>query len=275
MKLGTVRLGRGRTAAARLQKQHCVLLPHSDVGALIASGTDWQERAAADTGERCRLTEVSHTSLILRPANVVRVEPNYAGRLRETGGPSPAVPGFSVLHSCRPVGAHDEIRLPATGDDLDWGAQLGVVVGRRAHAVAAEKALGHVAGYTVINAVAVRDGRDRALTSGVDDRPDAGIAVGPTMVTTDDTPMAGRGLAVSCLVDGWVRRKGNTSDLLFDVATIIAHVSSAVTLLPGDLIATGIPGPTGTGRGPRVTLETGQELVATVKGVGELRNMIV
>ncbi|MFD4501499.1 fumarylacetoacetate hydrolase family protein [Streptomyces sp. NPDC058457] len=262
MKLGTVRLGRGRTAAARLQKQHCVLLPYGDVGALIASGGDGCERAAADSGDRLRLSEISHAPLIPRPANVVRVEPNYAPRLRETGGPDPAAPAFSVVHGGRPVGPYDNIRLPDTGQALDWGAQLGVVVGLPARAVAAEKALGHVAGYTVITSVTAHRTFD--------------LAVGPALVTADEAPMAGRGLTVSCAVDGWVRRKGNTADLLFDVATIIAHASSAVTLLPGDLIATGIPGPTGTGRDrPGATLQAGQELVATVKGVGEARNTVV
>ncbi|MFF3500271.1 fumarylacetoacetate hydrolase family protein [Streptomyces sp. NPDC003247] len=265
MKLSTVRLRHGRTAAARLQKKHCVLLPYPDVGALIASGDGWQERAAADTGERPRLEEVSFAPLLLRPRHVVRTGLNPTSR---TAAPDrPAAPSFQVADDDLLIGAEDDIALPDEAAELRWGAQLGVVIGRRAHAVTAEAALGHVAGYTVVNDV---------MPPGGHDGPRAAVPtpVGPALMTTDDAPMGGRGLTVTCVVDGRVAQKFNTSDLLFDVATTIARVSALVALLPGDLIAAGTHGGRSTDPDPALLVRPGQFAVTTVKGVGELRSTV-
>ncbi|WP_053755098.1 fumarylacetoacetate hydrolase family protein [Streptomyces sp. MMG1533] len=275
MKLSTVRLGQDRTAAARLQKKHCVLLPYPDVGALIASGVGWRERAGADTGERHRLDDVSYAPLILHPSKIVHVGPNYASRARETGQPLPAAPEFSVRDHGRVLGAHDDIHLPAEGHHVDMGAELGVVIGRRARGVTAEAALSHVAGYTVVNDVTLRGRLDGTPASAPGPQEAVAIPVGPALVTTDDAPMGGRGLAVSCVLGGRVTQKANTTELLFDVATVIARVSTVVTLLPGDLIATGTPAGAGAGRDPEVFLRPGTEVVSVIKGVGELRNAVV
>ncbi|WP_369031829.1 MULTISPECIES: fumarylacetoacetate hydrolase family protein [Streptomyces] len=273
MKLSTVRLGRDRTAAARLQKKHCVVLPYRDVGALIASGDGWRERAAAETGERHRLDEVSYAPLIVRPGKVVSVDPGYAARARETGRPLSAVPEFRVRDGRRVVGAHDDICLPSEEQDVDWGVALGLVIGRRARGVTAETALSHVAGYTVVNDVTVRSREGAVLDSGPS--PAVATAVGPALVTIEDAPMGGRGLTMSGLVDGRVRQKANTSELIFDVATVIAHVSTVVALLPGDLITTGTPAASRTGREPGMCLRPGMKVVASIRGLGELRNAVM
>ncbi|MFJ4199982.1 fumarylacetoacetate hydrolase family protein [Streptomyces sviceus] len=270
MKLSTVRLGQDRTAAARLQKKHCVLLPYPDVGALIASGDDWRERAGADTGERLRLDDVTYAPLIVRPGKMVAVGPNYAVRARELGRTVPVVPEFSVRNGGHlVVGADDDIPVPAEGRDVDWGVELGVVIGRRAREVTARAALGHVAGYTVVNDVSVRNGPEGTEPAAV------ATALGPALVTTDDVPIGGRGLTMNCLVDGRVRQKASTSELLFDVATVIAHVSRAVPLLPGDLITTGTPTGTGTGHEREMAPRSTIQVISVIRGVGELRNAVV
>ncbi|MEV4031718.1 fumarylacetoacetate hydrolase family protein [Streptomyces umbrinus] len=270
MKLSTVRLGRNRTAAARLHKRHCVLLPYPDVGALIASGDGWRDRAGADIGERHRLHDVSYAPLMVRPGKMVAVGLNYAVRARELGCPVPAAPEFSVRSDGYVVvGADDDIRLPVEGQDVHCGVELGVVIGRRARDVTARSALSHVAGYTVVNDVAVRNGPERI--------PSAVVAtvVGPALITTDDAPIGARGLTINCLVDGRVTQKANTSELIFDVATVIAHVSSSVTLLPGDLIMTGTPAGTGTSRRYEVPPRPGTQVISVIKGVGEHRNIVM
>lgn len=274
MKLSTVRLGRDRTSAARLQKKHCVLLPYPDVGTLIASGEGWQERAGAETGERHRLEDVSYAPLIVRPGKIVRLDPNYVARARELGWPLPTTSEFSVSYGGHVVvGADDDICLPAEGRDVDRGVELGLVIGRRARAVTAETALGHVAGYTVTNNITTWSRPDGIPAPG----PSAAVttSTGPALVTTDDVPMGCRGLTMTCLVDRQVTQKTNTSELLFDVATVIAHVSTVVTLRPGDLITTGTPAGAGTGPEPDVVLRTRTEVVSSIKGVGELRNTLV
>ncbi|GAA4013675.1 fumarylacetoacetate hydrolase family protein [Streptomyces plumbiresistens] len=270
MKLSTVRLGQNRTAAARLQKKHCVVLPYPDVGALIASGDDWWERAGADSGERHRLDDISWAPLIARPSRVIAVGANHAVRVRELGCPLPVAPEFSVRNGGHVVvGAEDDIRVPAEGQEVLWGVELGVVIGRRARDVTARTALAHVAGYTVVNDIAVRNGAQ--------DVPPAAVAtvVGPALVTTDEVPIGARGLTMSCLVDGRVRQKASTSELLFDVATVIAHVSRSVTLLPGDLITTGTPTESGTGHEREEPPRSRTQVISVIRGVGELRNAVM
>ncbi|WP_329233111.1 fumarylacetoacetate hydrolase family protein [Streptomyces canus] len=162
--------------------------------------------------------------MLVRPGKMVAVGPNHAVRVRELGCAIPAAPEFSVRNGGHAVVGADDIRVPAEGRDVYWGVELGVVIGRRAREVTARAALGHVAGYTVVNDVAVRNGPEGTPPAAV------ATAVGPALVTTDDVPIGARGLRV--------RQKASTSELLFDVATVIAHVSSAVTLLPGDLVRT-------------------------------------
>jgi len=270
VKLSTVRLGQHRTAAARLQKKHCVLLPYPDVGALISSGHDWWERAGADTGERLRLDDISYAPLIVRPGKMIAVDPNYPLRIRELGCPVPTVPEFSVRNGGHVVvGADDDIRVPTEGQDVTWGVELGVVIGRRARDVTARTALGHVAGYTVVNDVVVRNGPQGTAPTAV------ATAVGPALVTTDDVPIGGRGLTMNCFVDGRVRQKASTSELHFDVATVIAHVSRVVTLLPGDLITMGTPNGTGTGHEREVPPRPTIQVISEIRGIGELRNSVI
>ena len=136
-------------------------------------------------------------------------------------------------------------------------------------------ALKYVAGYTVVNDVTVRDWQHRTREFLSGKTFEATTPVGPALVTPDELPAGASGLAISCAVDGHTMQKSNTADLLFDVADIIAYVSTIITLLPGDLIATGTPGGVGAGRDPRNFLQPGQELVTAVEGIGELRNVVV
>ncbi|GAA2484622.1 hypothetical protein GCM10010276_22880 [Streptomyces longisporus] len=121
----------------------------------------------------------------------------------------------------------------------------------------------------MVNLVALENRPERVSATAV------ATAVGPALVTTDDVPTGGRGLTMTCIVDARVTQKANTSELVFDVATVIAHVSGAVTLLPGDLITTGMPAGAGGGRVPESTGGAGPEVISVIKGVGELGNTLV
>ncbi|MGW0705863.1 fumarylacetoacetate hydrolase family protein [Streptomyces sp. NPDC002643] len=276
MRLSTVRVADGRqTAAARQEGDELVLLPHSDVGALLATGDDWQERAAAADGERLPLAGASLAPLVPHPSKIVCLGLNYATHIREMGRPTPAHPTLFAKYDGSLIGAHDEIHMPPVSDDLDWEAELGVVVGRHGRHVPREKALEHVAGYTVANDVTVRDWQHRTREFLSGKTFEATTPVGPVLVTPDELPPGASGLDISCSVDGHTMQKSNTADLLFDVADTIAYISTIITLLPGDLILTGTPGGVGAGRDPKVFLRPGQELVTAVEGIGELRNTVV
>jgi acylpyruvate hydrolase len=273
MRLSTVRIG-GRTAAARHDGDSLVLLPHRDVGALLAED-DWSALAAAATGERIPLAGASLAPVVPHPNKIICLGLNYATHIAEMGRVTPAYPTLFAKYDGALIGAHDPILSPAVSDQVDWEAELGVVVGRPGRHVPRERALDHVAGYTVVNDVTVRDWQHRTREFLSGKTFEATTPVGPALVTADELPAGGAGLAISCAVDGHIMQKSTTADLLFDVADIIAYVSQIITLVPGDLICTGTPGGVGAGRNPDVFLRPGQELVTTVEGIGELRNVVV
>ncbi len=276
MRLATVRLADGHetTTAARQEGEELVLLPSTDVGALLACGDGWRDWAARD-GERIPLAEASFAPLVSHPNKIVCLGLNYATHIKEMGRPTPTHPTLFAKYDGSLVGARDAVHMPPVSDDLDWEAELGVVVGRRGRHVPREKALEHVAGYTVANDVTVRDWQHRTREFLSGKTFEATTPVGPVLVTPDELPPGASGLDISCSVDGHTMQKSNTADLLFDVADIIAYVSTIITLRPGDLILTGTPGGVGAGRDPKVFLRPGQELVTAVEGIGELRNTVV
>ncbi|WP_030434810.1 fumarylacetoacetate hydrolase family protein [Actinoplanes subtropicus] len=274
MRLSTVRIG-NRTVAARQDGDGLVLLPHADVVALLTTGDDWPARAAAATGERIPLAGASLAPVVPHPNKIICLGLNYATHIAEMGRPTPEYPTLFAKYDGALVGARDPIHAPAVSDQLDWEAELGVVIGRPGRHVPRERALDHVAGYTVVNDVTVRDWQHRTREFLSGKTFEATTPVGPALVTPDELPAGGAGLAISCAVDGRTMQKSTTADLLFDVAAIIAYVSRIITLQPGDLICTGTPGGVGAGRDPEVFLQPGQELVTTVEGIGELRNVVV
>ncbi|MDH6604570.1 acylpyruvate hydrolase [Streptomyces sp. SAI-208] len=276
MRLSTVRITDDRaTSAARQEGDELVLLPYADVGALIAAGDDWHERAASADGERLPLAGASLAPLVPHPNKIVCLGLNYATHIKEMGRPTPAHPTLFAKYDGSLIGAHDDIHTPPVSDDLDWEAELAVVVGRPGRHVPREKALEYVAGYTVANDVTVRDWQHRTREFLSGKTFEATTPVGPALVTVDELPPGASGLDISCTVDGHTMQKSNTADLLFDVAETIAYISTIITLLPGDLILTGTPGGVGAGRDPKVFLRPGQELITTVEGIGELRNTVI
>ncbi|HEY2638690.1 MAG TPA: fumarylacetoacetate hydrolase family protein [Streptosporangiaceae bacterium] len=275
MRLTTVRLADGRTTAAREEGDELVLLPWPDLGALLSSGEDWPAQAARHRGTRVEISAVSRAPLIPHPNKIICIGLNYKTHILEMGRPTPEYPTLFAKYDGSLIGPRDDICMPAVSDDLDWEAELGVVIGRPARHVTRHEALACAAGYTVVNDVTVRDWQHRTREFLSGKTFEATTPVGPVLVTPDGLPAGASGLDVGCSVDGQIMQQSSTADLLFDVAAVIAYISTIITLLPGDLIATGTPGGVGAGRDPKVFLRPGQELVTWVEGIGELRNRVV
>lgn len=214
-------------------------------------------------------------TLVPHPNKIICLGLNYATHIAEMGRPTPLHPTLFAKFDGSLLGAHDDIRAPAVSDELDWEAELGVVIGRPGRSIAEHDALDHVAGYTVVNDITVRDWQHRTREFLSGKTFEATTPVGPWLVTPDEVPPGAAGLDISCRVDGRIMQESTTADLLFDVKSVISYVSTIITLLPGDLIATGTPGGVGAGLEPKVFLAPGQEVVTTIEGVGELRNRVV
>lgn len=274
MRLVTMRTA-GGTSAGRIDGDEVVQLDDADVGAVLASGPDWAQRAAASGGARHALDEVDLAPLIPRPAKIVCLGYNYQSHVNETGRPRPEHPTYFAKYARALIGAHDPITLPAASDAVDWEVELTLVIGRPARHVAERDAAAYVAGVTVANDISARDWQRRTTQNLAGKTFEGTTPVGPALVTLDELPGGWSDLTVRCEIDGTVVQDGHTSDLLFRPEQIIADLTKIVTLDPGDLILTGTPEGVGAARTPPVYLTEGQTVRTTIDGVGELRNTCV
>jgi acylpyruvate hydrolase len=273
VRLATV-IHAGATSAARVEGDEVVLLPEPDLGALLAQ-SDWRDRAARAGTVTARREDVSFAPTVPSPRKILCAGLNYRSHVKETGRPEPAHPFFFPKFDNSLIGAYDDLPLPAISDTVDWEAELTIVIGSPARRVAEGEALRHVAGYTVMNDVSVREWQRHGPTWTAGKAFEGMTPVGPVLLTTDELPDGEPDLAITCSVDDTQVQRGQTSDLLFGVAELVAYLSQVMTLLPGDLIATGTPAGIGSTRTPPRFLKPGELLRTEIEGIGELANMCV
>lgn len=197
------------------------------------------------------------------PSKIVCVGKNYALHAAEMGSEVPRSPLLFLKPPSSLIGPCDAIVLPEQSARVEHEAELGVVIGKRARHVRASDALGHVFGYVVLNDVTARDLQRSDVQFTRAKGFDTFCPVGPWIETELDLA----GAVVSLDVDGETRQHGSTADMVFDVPTLIAFISSVMTLEPGDLIATGTP----EGVGP---LAEGNLVRVRIEGIGELENPV-
>ena len=268
MKLATIRLG-GSTRAVRIDGDEAVELGAADVGEVLRRD-HWQAWAAARDGARRPVDGLDYAPVVPSPDKIVCVGLNYRNHILEMGRELPQHPTLFAKFRQALIGARDEIHLPVVSDQVDWEAELAVVVGRRARHVSVGQAVDHIGGYTVLNDISVRDYQNRTLQWLQGKTFEGTTPVGPWLVTLDEAPATGE---ITCEVDGEAMQKSDTADLLFGPAALVSYISEIVTLEPGDIIATGTPGGVGTARHPQVFLRDGQTVVTRIAGLGELRNV--
>jgi 2-keto-4-pentenoate hydratase/2-oxohepta-3-ene-1,7-dioic acid hydratase in catechol pathway len=215
------------------------------------------------SGVRRPLADVRLLAPII-PSKIVAVGRNYADHAREMGSEAPSTPLIFIKPSTAVIGPGDAIARPVRVGQLDFEGELAIVIGRLARDVPAERALGVVLGYTCANDVTARDLQraDVQFTRGKG--YDTFCPLGP-WIETDLDPSD---LGVTTTLNGDLRQKGRTADLMHSVPDVIAFISGVMTLLPGDVILTGTPA----GVGPMVA---GDEVSVTVEGIGTLTNSVV
>jgi 2,4-didehydro-3-deoxy-L-rhamnonate hydrolase len=200
---------------------------------------------------------------------------NYSDHAKEAGLPIPSEPIVFMKATTCISGPHDDVIQPKHSTKLDWEVELGVVIGTQARYVAKADALSHVAGYCIVNDVSERAFQMATTQWDKGKGFDTAGPIGPWLVTTDE-------IADPQVLDMWLdvngrrMQSGNTRTMVFDVATIVSHVSSYMTLLPGDIIATGTPPGVGLGIKPDpVFLKSGDVMTLGIKGLGEQRQRVV
>jgi len=273
MRFATIRTD-GGTKAARVDGEELVLLPFSDVGALIASGPDWAERAAGVTGKSVGLAEADFAPLTPAPEKVICVGLNYHDHAQESDLQIPDVPTIFPKFSRSLIGPTDDIVMPPVSDKVDWEVELGVVIGRDARYVAKDEAEATIAGYTIVDDVSARDWQLQTSQWMPGKIVEGLTPVGPFLVTPDEVDHA-RSLGMRLTVDGEVMQDSSTSGMVFSPSEIISYISQVITLVPGDLIATGTPAGVGHVRDPSVYLTEGKVVETTIEGLGTQTNHCV
>jgi 2,4-didehydro-3-deoxy-L-rhamnonate hydrolase len=208
-----------------------------------------------------------------RPGKIVCVGLNYRDHAAESKLELPSRPLLFAKWQSSLIGPGEAIVLPAISQEVDYEAELGVVIGRQARQVAVDDALEFVSGYLCVNDVSARDVQmgDGQWTRGKSF--DTFCPIGPRLVPAGELadPQA---LGIRCHVNGEALQDASTADMVFGVRELIAFVSEAITLQPGDLIATGTPPGVGFARTPPVFLQDGDEVTVEIDGLGSLTNPV-
>jgi acylpyruvate hydrolase len=272
VRLATIRVG-GSTAAVRMDGARATAIDGvADVGALLAD-PDWRARAAAASGTTHDTVTADFAPLVPRPDKIVCVGLNYRNHILEMGRELPEYPTLFAKFRSSLVGAGDPIELHSKVKSLDWEAELAVVIGSSVRDADEPAAAAAIGGFTVLNDVTARDWQNRTLQWLQGKTFERSTPVGPSLVTTDEYD--GTAGAITCVVNGETVQDSDVSELVFHPAALVSYISTIVTLLPGDIIATGTPGGVGAARTPPRFLSVGDVVVTSVAGVGELRNTCV
>ena len=206
---------------------------------------------------------------------IICVGQNYRAHRDEMGGEELTVPTLFGKFAQTVIGDGDPIVLPRDSSHVDAEAELAVVIGKAGRRISRERALDHVRGYVCANDVSARDIQYAEGQWFRGKNFETFCPVGPQEPVSVKELGDGSGLRVMQLLNGKVMQDGNTSDLIFDVPTLIAFASNALTLDPGDLILTGTPSGVGFARDPKVALKPGDVVEVRVEGISTLTNPVV
>ena len=242
---------------------------------LIAQGADLR-RAGADLLPRraIDLNTVRILPPVPKPPKIICVGLNYDDHLEESGLKKPVYPEIFGRFATSLIGHGEPIRRPRESSALDYEAELAVVIGRGGRRIRQDRALDHVAGYSLFNDATIRDFQLRTPQWTMGKNFDATGAFGPWLVTPDGVPPGAHGLRVQGRLNGRVMQDAGTDKLIFGVSELIALISVAMSLEPGDVIITGTPGGVGAARKPPVFMQPGDVFEVEIDGLGVLTNPV-
>lgn len=242
---------------------------------LLAAGTDLASYAK---GRKATQTVKAADARLLpplsRPPKIICVGLNYADHTAESPYEQPDYPTlFLRLHTSLVAHGQPIIRSKLS-DSLDYEGEVAVVLGKGGRYISKENALDCVAGYSIFNDGSIREYQFKAPQWTVGKNFDATGGFGPDLVTADELPAGAKGLKIETRLNGKVVQSATTSDMIFDVATLISIISEAITLEAGDVIVSGTPAGIGWARNPKLLMRGGDVCEVTVEKLGTLRNPI-
>jgi 2-keto-4-pentenoate hydratase/2-oxohepta-3-ene-1,7-dioic acid hydratase in catechol pathway len=279
MRFATVEY-QGKTFVGAVDKEGKSVTPlaFSDINALFRG------EKAEPSGPKIALSAVKIRAPVpLR--NIMCVGKNYHEHAKEfsasgfdssSTGAADAIPTAPIIFTKVPqsvIGPDEPILYPTgVSEQLDYEAELAVIIGKGGRGIAKDAAMAHVWGYTIINDVTARDLQARHKQWFLGKSMDTFAPMGPWCVTADEVDLATAG--IRCWVNGELRQDARIADLIFDVPTLIQTISAGITLMPGDIIATGTPAGVGIGFKPPRFLKQGDVIAMEVDGIGRLSNPV-
>ena len=225
-------------------------------------------------GYRFNASDVTFHAPIVRPQKLIGIGLNYKDHAEEIKAPPPKQPLLFGMYANAIIGPDEPIVIPPMSRQVDYEAELGVVIGRRARHVPAETALDYVAGYTIVHDVSARDLQFSGAQWLRAKSFDTFAPIGPCLVTRATLGDAD-GLAIELRLNGKTMQKSNTRNLIFKVRDLVSYISRVMTLEVGDVIATGTPGGVGFARTPPVFMKPGDIVEIDIERIGTLRNSVV
>jgi acylpyruvate hydrolase len=208
------------------------------------------------------------------PPKILCVGLNYRDHVQESGLGGPSYPEIFARFATSLIPHLEPIRRPRESSTLDYEAELAVVIGRGGRRIKHERALDHVAGYSLFNDATIREFQLRTPQWTMGKNFDGTGAFGPWLVTPDAVPPGADGLRIQGRLNGRVMQDARTDQLIFSVATLIETISTVMHLQPGDVIITGTPGGVGAARKPPVYMRPGDVFEVEIEGIGVLRNPV-
>lgn len=291
MKLAALRISDGEESALHVQTSdgyasvdqlaRSAGLPHlqglRDVGELYARGGGALDDLRALSGGAQSTVAAEGARFappVRRPSKIVCVGLNYMDHIKESGGTRPErIVLFAKFPNCL-VGHGENVRLPSITRELDYEGELAVVIGRRTSGVSVEEALSFIGGFTVINDVSARDLQIAEAQWIRGKSLDTFAPLGPVVLDAQSAPPIDS-MRIQTFVNGELRQDASCSLMITPVAELIAHISQAITLEPGDIIATGTPSGVALGMNPQIYLKDGDTMTVSIDAIGELMNRVV
>ncbi|NOT11923.1 MAG: fumarylacetoacetate hydrolase family protein [Methylococcaceae bacterium] len=251
-------------------------IPATMLGFLTSgrSALDAMQKLIDGGKNRLALNQVKLLAPIPRPGKYLAISLNYADHIAETGKDKPEYPSFFTKQSTCIIGHGDAIQRPKVSDKLDYEGELAFVIGQRCRHVAVESANQVIAGFTIANDISVRDWQMRSPTLMLGKSFDTAGPLGPWLVTSDEIKDP-HNLSIRTWVDNDLRQNANTRQMIFNCYEMVAYLSQAMTLEPGDIIATGTPSGVGVKMQPRGYLKPGQTVKIEIESIGVLSNPVI
>ncbi|MER2090959.1 MAG: fumarylacetoacetate hydrolase family protein [Sporosarcina sp.] len=218
-------------------------------------------------------SQIEISAPVTTPEKIICVGLNYMDHCVETGLEPPTSPVIFSKYANTIIGENEAIEIPINADQVDFEAELVVVIGKEAKRIREEDAEDYIFGYTIMNDVSARDHQfaDGQWVRGK--TADTFAPIGPIIATKDEVGDP-HNLNISLTLNGEVMQQSNTKNLIFNIPYILSYLSQSITLKPGDLIATGTPPGVGMGREPKVWLKDGDRLSISIENIGTLTNSV-